>query len=210
MTKNWPSLTLDQLCLFKGGGTPSKAVGRYWQGDIPWVSPKDMKSEIIGDSIDHISAEAIKDSATSLIAEGSILIVVRSGILARTIPISIAGRELTINQDLKALCPKKGIGSRFLYYFLQSQSELLLSMVTTGATVHRLMTDQLRSLNLALPPPPRTATHRRHSRRGVRPHRHRQSQRRKEPPKRPGPDPANVHGNSGPAGSARLGDDDRC
>lgn len=150
--EGWVEKTLGEVCDFKGGGTPSKAVERYWHGDIPWVSPKDMKFEVVTDSIDHISKEAIMNSATSLIPEGAVLIVVRSGILARIVPVALAGRELTINQDLKALCPKSMIEPRFLYCLLESMMPVLLSMVTRGATVHRLMTDQIRALSFPLPP----------------------------------------------------------
>jgi type I restriction enzyme S subunit len=154
MKKGWPTRTLGGVCQFRGGGTPSKTVEQYWCGDIPWVSPKDMKFDVVSDSIDHISQEAIDGSATSLIPKDSVLIVVRSGILARTVPIAITGRDLTINQDLKALCPNGAIDARFLYHLLESKMDLLLSMVSRGATVHRLMTEQIRSLDFILPPLP--------------------------------------------------------
>lgn len=154
MREGWPRKRLGEVCQFRGGGTPSKAVEGYWQGNIPWVSPKDMKFDIVSDSIDHISFEAIDGSATSLIPKNSVLIVVRSGILARTIPIAITGRELTINQDLKALCPNREIDARFLYHLLSAKTDELLSMVSRGATVHRLMTDQIRDLDFVLPPLP--------------------------------------------------------
>jgi type I restriction enzyme, S subunit len=154
MREWWPRKRLGEVCQFRGGGTPSKAVEGYWQGNIPWVSPKDMKFDIVSDSIDHISYEAIDGSATSLIPKNSVLIVVRSGILARTIPIAITGRELTINQDLKALCPNREIDARFLYHLLSAKTDELLSMVSRGATVHRLMTDQIRDLDFVLPPLP--------------------------------------------------------
>ena len=152
MSNEWPLKALGEVCEFRGGGTPPKSIERYWRGNIPWVSPKDMKFNIVSDSIDHISEEAIKSSATSLVPKGSVLMVVRSGILARTVPIAIAGRDLTINQDLKALCPKRIIDARFLQYLLDSKMDVLLAMVTRGATVHRLMTEQIRSLTFALPP----------------------------------------------------------
>jgi type I restriction enzyme S subunit len=152
MKKGWPTKRLGEVCQFRGGGTPSKAVERYWLGDIPWVSPKDMKFDVVSDSIDHISQEAIDGSATSLIPKDSVLMVVRSGILARIVPIAITGRELTINQDLKALCPNGAMDARFLYHLLDSKMELLLSMVSRGATVHRLMTDQIRDIDFVLPP----------------------------------------------------------
>lgn len=150
----WPRKTLGEVCQFRGGGTPSKTIERYWRGDIPWISPKDMKLDIVSDSIDHISREAIDSSATSLIPKDSVLMVVRSGILARIVPIARTGCVLTINQDLKALCPNGTIDSRFLYYLLNSKMDTLLSMVSRGATVHRLMTDQIRSLDFMLPPLP--------------------------------------------------------
>ena len=59
MKKGWPRKTLGEVCQFRGGGTPSKAVERYWRGDIPWVSPKDMKFDVVSESIDHISQEAL-------------------------------------------------------------------------------------------------------------------------------------------------------
>jgi len=152
MRKGWQRRTLGEVCQFRGGGTPSKSVELYWRGNIPWVSPKDMKFDVVSDSIDHISQEAIHDSATSLIPKDSVLMVVRSGILARIVPIAITGRDLTINQDLKALCPSGELDARFLYHLLESKMDELLSMVSRGATVHRLMTDQIRNLDLVLPP----------------------------------------------------------
>jgi type I restriction enzyme S subunit len=151
---SWPRKTIGEVCQFRGGGTPSKAVDRYWRGNIPWVSPKDMKFDVVSDSIDHISMEAIDGSATSLIPKGSVLVVVRSGILARIVPIAVTGRELTINQDLKALCPDGTVDAMFLYHLLHSKMGDLLGMVSRGATVHRLMTEQIRSLSFILPPLP--------------------------------------------------------
>ena len=151
MNNGWQTKRLGEVCQFRGGGTPSKAVDRYWRGDIPWVSPKDMKSDVVSDSIDHISEDAIHSSASSLIPKNSVLMVVRSGILARTVPIAITGRSLTINQDLKALCPNGTVDARFLFHMLASKMNLLLSMVSRGATVHRLMTEEVRSLSFIMP-----------------------------------------------------------
>jgi type I restriction enzyme, S subunit len=142
---------LSELVTFRGGGTPSTERAEFWNGEIPWVSPKDMKSDVIADTQDTITLQAINSSATSLIPEGASLVVVRSGILARTVPIAIAGRELALNQDIKALCPKPGLDARYLFYFLRSAESHLLQRVTRGATVHRLGTDDLRNLQIVVP-----------------------------------------------------------
>ena len=48
---------------FRGGGTPSKGNAAYWDGTIPWVSPKDMKYEIIHNAADHITERAVVRAA---------------------------------------------------------------------------------------------------------------------------------------------------
>ncbi|MEE9454158.1 MAG: restriction endonuclease subunit S [Paracoccaceae bacterium] len=149
--KGWVETTLGEVTRFSGGGTPSKSNRAFWDGSIPWVSPKDMKFEVIVKSIDKITHEAIEKSATKLIPEGATLIVVRSGILARTVPIAIVGRELTVNQDLKAICPNETILPKFLTYLMRANERNLLAKVTRGATVHRLSTYTLKSLPIYVP-----------------------------------------------------------
>ncbi len=48
---------LADLCEFRHGSTPSKAEPRNWGGSFPWVSPKDMRGEVISDTEDHLSDE---------------------------------------------------------------------------------------------------------------------------------------------------------
>jgi type I restriction enzyme, S subunit len=101
--RNWIWVRLGELGVFLGGGTPSKQRPDYWEGDIPWVSPKDMKRPHITDALDHISAAALDDSSAKIIPPGSLLMVVRGMILAHSFPVALAMREVTINQDMKAL-----------------------------------------------------------------------------------------------------------
>lgn len=142
---------LFEVVDFKGGGTPSTKIKKYWDGKIPWISSKDMKTKEISDSIDHVSVEAIRGSSTSLIPIGSVLIVVRSGILAHTVPIAITLQQVTINQDLKALIPKKTLDVKFLYYHLCALQKKMLALAGRGATVHRLPFESLKNIEICLP-----------------------------------------------------------
>jgi type I restriction enzyme, S subunit len=144
------SVPLQDVVTFRGGGTPPTGRAELWNGDIPWVSPKDVKQDVISQSQDMITNEALECSATSLIPRGASLVVVRSGILARTVPIAIAGRDLALNQDIKALCPSEAIDPLFLFYFLRSAESKLLRSVTKGATVHRLATNDLKNLKIPM------------------------------------------------------------
>lgn len=150
----WLSVRLESLISMHGGGTPSKQNPSFWNGDIPWVSPKDMGVRDIHDSQDHITQEAVEKSTTQVVPAGSILVVVRSGILVRKVPIAIAQRPLAINQDMKALVPNQDVlDARFLSYLLESKQQALLAgYVKRGATVHSLQVDKLRKMIVQLPP----------------------------------------------------------
>lgn len=144
---------LKSLCQIRHGGTPSKANAAYWIGNIPWVSPKDMKSSTLSDAIDHISQEAVENSATSVVPEKSILVVVRSGILAHSLPVAQAAKPLAFNQDIKALTPDDTkVDPDYLYWFIRAQEPHVLARgVKKGATVHSLQSGFIENLQVPLP-----------------------------------------------------------
>lgn len=149
----WDGRALKYLATFKSGGTPKKNDPHYWLGDIPWVSPKDMGSGVINDSIDHITPEAVRDSSTRLVDEGAVLVVVRSGILKHRIPVAIAGREVALNQDIKALVSRGEILPRYLRYFIEGMQEfLLVEWRKEGATVESLETEAMSVTHIPVPP----------------------------------------------------------
>ncbi len=99
----WQWSRLRFLGTLKGGGTPSKACDDFWNGNIPWVSPKDMKVDYIDAAQLSITNAAVVGSAVNLIEPGSVLFVVRGMILAHSFPVAISRVPLTINQDMKAI-----------------------------------------------------------------------------------------------------------
>ena len=96
----WEIKKIKYLLKSVGGGTPNTGVEEYWDGSIPWVSPKDMKSDEIDNSEDKITEDGLENSTTNLIDPGSVLMVVRSGILKHTIPVGINTIPVTLNQDM--------------------------------------------------------------------------------------------------------------
>lgn len=148
----WNLKRLKRIVVFRGGGTPSKDNLEYWEGDIPWVSPKDMKVSVVEETEDKITTEAVNKSATKLVPASSVLIVVRSGILIHTIPVALAGRDVTLNQDLKALIPASEIEAKFLMYLIAGmQRALLVEWKKEGATVESLELDLVADTPIPLP-----------------------------------------------------------
>lgn len=145
---------LRDLCTFRHGGTPSKSNASFWKGDIPWVSPKDMKQAVIDSTTDYISAEGLANSATSIVPPGSILLVVRSGILAHSFPIAQVAKPVAFNQDIKAVTPISGdVVPDYLYWFLRSQSPNVVTRgVKKGATVHSVQSGFIENLLVPMHP----------------------------------------------------------
>lgn len=103
--KGWKVKKLGQIASFVGGGTPSRANPKFFEGDICWATSKDMKGEILLDTQEHITQEAIKQSATKLVPAGTILVVVKSKILLRYLPVLTTSVPACFGQDLKGIIP---------------------------------------------------------------------------------------------------------
>lgn len=131
--EHWGALKLRYIADIQGGCTPNKSNEQYWQGDIPWVSPKDMKTRYINDSEDHVSELALDETSLRLLQPPVVLIVVRGMILAHTFPVGVTTIPVTINQDMKALRPKKGIVAEYLSFLLEGISDFILSQVDESA-----------------------------------------------------------------------------
>ena len=151
--EHWAMLKLKYVAEFYGGGTPSKANADFWSGDIPWVSPKDMKQEYILDAEDHITAEAVEASATRLIEPGSVLMVVRSGILKHTLPVAINRRVVALNQDMKAIICSGSVHPEYLRHLIKGhEANLLLEWRKQGATVESIEQELLANSDIPVPP----------------------------------------------------------
>jgi type I restriction enzyme S subunit len=148
----WKSTTLGSLGTVLGGATPSKANPAFWSGDIPWVSPKDMKRPLIDDAADHISPEAIESSPLKLIPVGSLLMVVRGMILAHSFPVALTTRPVTINQDMKALSVPKELAPYLLLYLQASKNTMVGLVDRSSHGTCKLVSEKLWSLQISLPP----------------------------------------------------------
>jgi len=150
----WGQQKLKDLGTWRGGGTPTKAEPAYWEnGNIPWVSPKDMKRAVIDDAEDHITEAAIDNSACNLVPAGSVLMVVRSGILAHSFPVATTIQPVTINQDMKALTPASGVVPEYLRLVLTAGKQSILQECSkAGTTVASISSEKLSEFEIPVPP----------------------------------------------------------
>ena len=149
----WEWVRLGEITSIRGGSTPSMNKSEYWNGDIPWISPKDMHGGMIVDSELKITAAAMTETNLELVPTGSILIVGRSGILKRKLPAQITAVPCAVNQDIKAVTPIRPLSGRYLQLiFFGNERNILVRDVKQGTTVQSLVYESLFSRPFGLPP----------------------------------------------------------
>lgn len=137
---------LRELVTFRGGGTPSKQVPEYWDGDIPWASVKDFTSTSLSETQDFITQEGLRNSSANLIPKGHVIIPTRMS-LGKA---AINTVDLAINQDLRALIPKVPLNANFLLHAVLSLKEEIVKK-GSGATVKGITQEQLYKLEIPIP-----------------------------------------------------------
>jgi len=147
----WNNQEVNNITVWKSGGTPSKEVGHYWNGSIPWISASSMRGMVYSDSEWKLTDEGLRNGS-KLAKRGELLILVRGSMLFNKIPVGIAGRDVAFNQDVKSISVRENVNGIFLLYWFYSQEPILLNLVTgTGIGAGKLELDDLKRMNIALP-----------------------------------------------------------
>jgi type I restriction enzyme S subunit len=150
--QQWPLRALGECGDFLSGGTPSRGRQDYWNGSIPWISAKSLKSFHVTDSEERVTEEGAKNG-TRIVPAGTVLFVVRGMSLAKEFRIGVSARPVAFNQDLRALIPSPDIDARYLGHFLRSSEAVVLGLVdqaSHGTT--RLTSDRVEALGVPIPP----------------------------------------------------------
>lgn len=134
------------------GGTPSTSNPDYWNGDILWVTPKDLSllngGKYIYATTSHISDYGLKNSSAKIVPAGSIILSTRAPVGY----LGIAKFPMATNQGIKALIANEEIViNEYLYYLLQTQTANLEARAG-GSTFRELTTESLKNYEIDLPP----------------------------------------------------------
>lgn len=150
--ESWEEKKLGEVGSWLGGGTPSTNREEYWDnGNILWITSKDMKSAVIEDTLMKVNEIGVKNSSANYIEKPAILVVMRSGILRRTFPVAMVKKPFTVNQDLKAIIPDKD-DLEFLYWMLLSNEQRILdTCMKNGTTVESINSNALKAFAFKCP-----------------------------------------------------------
>ena len=150
--ESWSWIPLKKCGSWNGGGTPSMSHPEYWEnGTLLWVTSKDMKSDLIEDTLMHTHMLGVENSSATYIEEPAVLFVMRSGILRRIFPVCMVKKPFTVNQDLKALVPTVDINLEYLFWACKAnEKQILEKCMKSGTTVESINTAALRDFEIPI------------------------------------------------------------
>lgn len=150
----WKLVRLGDITDWFSGGTPSKQNENFWNGSIPWISAKTLKSTRISDSDINITKEGLAEGS-KIAKKDDLLILVRGSGLFNSISIAIVEKEVAFNQDIKAIRIKdnyKNITPWFLLYWFHSNTRILYSILEeTGIGAGKFDLKLLQDLIIEIP-----------------------------------------------------------
>ena len=146
----WKECKISDIGTVVGGATPStKNKKNYENGDIPWITPKDL-STFYGRYIKcgerNITKEGFDSCSTRLLPKNSVLFSSRAPIGY----VAIAENEMCTNQGFKSVIPNKNIDSLFLYYLLKFNKDKIESM-GSGTTFKEISGNTMKNIKVCIP-----------------------------------------------------------
>ena len=148
---SWPVATIGEVCEVVSGATPKTGRPEFWDGNVPWVTPKDL-SELgqkhLSDTPRQITKAGLKSCSARMLPAQSVLFSSRApiGLVAiNTLPVCT-------NQGFKSLVPRFDlISPDFLFWWLKTQEKHIQSK-GRGATFKEVSKKIVEDLQIPLPP----------------------------------------------------------
>ena len=150
MADSWKELRIDDVADIIGGGTPSTKDEENFNGDIPWVTPKDLSDypyRYISRGERNISKKGLANSSARLMPKNTVLLTTRAPVGY----VAIASNPIATNQGFRSLIVHEGFSHEFVFYLLKFNTENLKSHAT-GTTFAELSGSTLKRMRFLFPP----------------------------------------------------------
>ena len=145
----WKEVTLSELGTIVGGATPSTKITSFYDGNIPWLTPKDLSvndNKYIFRGERNITEEGFKSCSCKMLPKGSILFSSRAPIGY----VAIAANDMCTNQGFKSVIPNDETDSEFLYYLLKYNKNNIASQ-GSGTTFAEVSGKTMKEIEVVVP-----------------------------------------------------------
>lgn len=145
----WKEVTLGELGTIVGGATPSTKNPSFYDGNIPWLTPKDLSvnsNMYILRGERNITEAGFKSCSCKMLPKGSVLFSSRAPIGY----VAIAANDMCTNQGFKSVIPNEETDSEFLYYLLKYNKDYIASQ-GSGTTFAEVSGKTMKDIEVVVP-----------------------------------------------------------
>jgi len=115
---SWESTTIGEVSKISSGGTPSRTNPQFYEGNIPWVKTGEIIWNVITDTEEHITEDAIVNSSAKIFPQGTVLVAMYGQGFTRG-RAAVLGIKASTNQAVCALIPSVKLLNQYLYYYFE-------------------------------------------------------------------------------------------
>jgi len=148
--ENWCWTYLSCVAQWGSGGTPSRKILAYYDGEISWIKTGELNDELIYESEEHISSEAIANSSAKLFPIHTVIIAMYGATIGK---VSILEIEAATNQACACAVSSTAIDYKYLFYYAKSQKEAFIKKGKGGAQPN-ISQEIIKTHEIPLPPLP--------------------------------------------------------
>lgn len=147
--EGWKSGSAHEFINILSGGTPKTSINNYWNGDIPFFTPKDSPNCFYTtDTEKSLTSEGLNNCNSRLFPKETIFITAR-GTVGKT---TLSGRPMAMNQSCYALTPKEGFGNLFLFMAIRENISRL-QKAANGGVFNAIVVDTFKHIPFLAPKP---------------------------------------------------------
>lgn len=143
---DWEKLTISNVCKIIGGGTPESGIEVYWNGNIQWFTPTEIKMDYVSKSIRTITELGLKKSSAKLLPSGTILLTTRATIGE----VAIALEECTTNQGFQSLIVNGGFNNVFIFNWIKTNKHEFVERAN-GSTFLEISKSEIEKIFISTP-----------------------------------------------------------
>lgn len=148
--ENWCWTYLSCVAQWGSGGTPSRKILAYYDGEISWIKTGELNDELIYESEEHISSEAIANSSAKLFPIHTVIIAMYGATIGK---VGILEIEAATNQACACAVSSTAIDYKYLFYYAKSQKEAFIKKGKGGAQPN-ISQEIIKTHEIPLPPLP--------------------------------------------------------
>ena len=130
LPENWCWTRLENIAQWGSGGTPSRKILEYYNGDIPWIKTGELNDDYIFETEEHITQEAISHSSAKLFPVNTIVIAMYGATIGK---VGILGVVATTNQACACGVSNSSVNYKYLFYYARSQKDNFIKKGKGGA-----------------------------------------------------------------------------